>query len=194
MHEQAKGGKFRVLVTTANGQQLLEHVDQSNVYWARNCSDFPWTVEGVGLLHIRASGRAVPLHVAWGRDNSGRELFRDNSAAALGCACVDAGARQRPLWTIFCRSLRCLLVGSWPIGWRSLCLGFRSSSRTRDGLPQAPAVAVVRLVHGHVCGAVGQCTALSKEASDEKPTPSRRKLRVFVRTGIHTLHVSRRST
>ena len=61
------------------------------------------------------------------------------------------------------------------IGWRSLCLGFRLSPRTRDGLPQAPAVAVVRVVHD-------SATALSKDASDEhlwklNLTPSRRKLR-----------------
>ena len=60
--------ELRVLVTAANGPQLLEHVDQPNVYWARNCSDFPWTVEDVPLLHIGAAGRALPHHVAWERD------------------------------------------------------------------------------------------------------------------------------
>ena len=75
MREQATWREFRVLVTAANGLQLLEHVDQPNVCWARNCSDFPWTVEDVPLLHIRASGRAVPLHVAWGRDTWAASYF-----------------------------------------------------------------------------------------------------------------------
>ena len=123
--------KFRVLVTTANGLQLLEHVDQPNVYWARNCSDFPWTVEDVPLLHIRAAGRAVPLHVAWGRDTANVDSFLLELEVPSG--------------------------GVVAIGWRSLCVGFRSSSRTRDGLRQAPTVAVVRLVHDHVYGAVRQC-------------------------------------
>ena len=64
-----------LLVTTANVPQLLEHVDQPNVYWARSCSDFPWTVEDVPVLHIGAAGRAVPLHVAWERDTGAVSSF-----------------------------------------------------------------------------------------------------------------------
>ena len=112
----------------------------------------------------------------------------------------------------FLQELEVSSGGMVAIGWRSLCSGFRLSPRTRDGLPQAPAVAVVRLAHD-------SATALSKEASNENlwklnPTPSRRKLRharpsrtrhhcnrrprggrlrVFVRTGSHTSFV-RRST
>ena len=58
---------------------------------------------------------------------------------------------------IFFWTTRCLLLGSWPLAQRSLCLGFRSGSRTRDGFPQASAVAIVRLEHGHVFGAVRPC-------------------------------------
>ena len=90
---------LRVLVTTANGPQLLEHVDQPNVYWARNCGDFPWTVEDVPLLHIGAAGRAVPLHVAWERDIGVVSSFAAIPQQLLECAGVEAGARQRSLWT-----------------------------------------------------------------------------------------------
>ena len=64
-----------MLVTTADGPQLLEHVDQPNVYWARNCSDFSWTVEDAPLLHIGAAGRAVPVLVAWERDTGAVSSF-----------------------------------------------------------------------------------------------------------------------
>ena len=67
--------ELRVLVTTANGPQLLEHVDHPNVYWARNCSDLPCTVEDVPLLHTGAAGRAVPLHVAWEHDTGAVSSF-----------------------------------------------------------------------------------------------------------------------
>ena len=153
--------------------------------WARNSSDFPWTVEDVPT---------VPLHVAWGRDT-----WAVSSFAAI----------PQQLWRVrvwrqvhagghcgrfSCWNLRCFTGGVVATGWRSLCLGFRSSSRTRDGLPQGPAVAVVPMS----VEPFDSATALSKEASDEnlwklKPTPSRRKLRVFVRTGSHTSCV-RRST
>ena len=67
--------ELRVLVTTANRPQLLEHVDRPNVCCARNCSDIFWTVEDVPLLHIGAASRAVPLHVAWERDTGVARSF-----------------------------------------------------------------------------------------------------------------------
>ena len=91
--------ELRVLVTTAKGPQLLEHVDQPNVYWARNCSDFPWTVEDVPLLHIGAAGRAVPLHVAWEHDTGAVSSFAAIPQQLWGCVGEEAGARRRPLWT-----------------------------------------------------------------------------------------------
>ena len=143
--------ELRELVTTANGRNLQEHVDQPNVYWARNCSDTPWTVEDVPLLHIGAAGKAVPLQVASERDIGVASSFAAIPQQTLVCASVGA------IVDVFFRNTRCFLVGSWPVAQCSLCLGFRSGSRTRDGFPQASAVAVVRLVHGHVFGPVRQC-------------------------------------
>ena len=85
-----------------------------------------------------------------------------------------------------------LEVGSWPLAGVLFALFFGRAHKL--GLPQAPAVAVVRLVHDMSVEPFDSATALSKEACDEnlwklKPTPSRRKLRVFVRTGSHTSFV-----
>ena len=70
--------ELRVLVTSANGPKVLEHVHQLHVYKARNCRDIPWTAKDVPLLHIGAAGRAVALH-AWERDTGDVGSF----AAAL---------------------------------------------------------------------------------------------------------------
>ena len=91
--------ELRVLVTSANGPKVLEHVHQPHVYKARNCRDIPWTAKDVPLLHIGAAGKAVPLHAAWERDTGDVGSF----AAALGCQAE-------------------LLVGSWPSAQHSLCL------------------------------------------------------------------------
>ena len=132
--------ELRVLVTTANGPQLLEHVDQPNVYWARNCSDFIWTAEDVPLLHIGAAGKAVPLQVAWKRDIGAASSFAAIPQQLLG---VRVGG--------FLLDLEVPSVGVVAIGATFSLLGFSV------GLPRASAVAIVRLVHGHVFGAVRPC-------------------------------------
>ena len=119
--------ELRVLVTTANGPQLLEHVDWPNVYWARNCSDFPWTVEDVALLCIGAAGRAVPLHVAWERD-TGASSFAA-IPQQLWSVRVWRQVHARGLCGHFLLEHEVPSVGVVVIGWRSLCLGFRWSSR-----------------------------------------------------------------
>ena len=146
--------ELRVLVTTALRPKLLEHVDQPNTYQARN--DSPWTVGNVPLLHIGAAGKAVPIHVAWERDTGTVSSFAASPQLwdVRVWKQVHAGGHVAD---IFSWSMRSLLVGSWPLARLSLRLGFRSSSRTRDGLPPATAVAIVRRVHDHVCGAARQC-------------------------------------
>ena len=99
MVRRATWRELWVLVTSANGPKVLEHVHQPNVYNARNCRDITWTAKDVPLLHIGAAGRAVPLH-AWERDTGDVVSF----AAALGCQAE-------------------LLVGWWPSAQHSLCSG-----------------------------------------------------------------------
>ena len=186
MVRRATWRELRVLVTTANVPQLLEHVNQPTVCWARNCSGLDRG--GRPAAAHRSCWQGCATSRCLGTRHSGRELFRSNSTAASGCAGVEAGAASVDTFLL---ELEMPSGGVVATGWRFLCLGFRSSSRTRDGLPQAPAVAIVRLVYD-------SATALSKEASDENlwklnPTPSRHKLRVSVRTGSHTSCV-RRST
>ena len=85
--------ELRVLATTTNGPNFLEHVDQPKECWARNCSDTPWTVEDVPLLHIGAAGRAAPLQVAWERDIGAASSF-----AAIPLQLWGVRVRM-PLWT-----------------------------------------------------------------------------------------------
>ena len=90
--------------------------------------------------------------------HSGRELFRSNSQQLWSVQVWRQG--HATAVDTFLQELEVPSGGVVAIGWRCLCLGFRLSPRTRDGLPQAPAVAVVRVVHD-------SATALSKNASDE---------------------------
>ena len=91
-------------------------------------------------------------------------------------------------------------VGVLVIGWRSLCLGFQSTSRHLVPCCFELAMDFPRQQHSQLFGMYmtmsvepfHSATTLSKEASDEnlwKPTPSRRKLRNFVRTGSHVFVV-----
>ena len=149
--------ELRVLVTTANGPQLLEHVDQPNVYWARNCS---------GTRH-------------WGR-----ELFRSNFTATLGCSgwTFSSGPRGAFCWG---RGHWRNVLFAWVFGRaHELAMDFHKHQQSQlFGLYMAMSLEPF-----------DRATDLSKEASDGnlwklRPTPSRRKLRVFVRTGSHTSFV-----
>ena len=91
---------------------------------------------------------------------------------------------------IFCGSMRCRLVGSWPLaGVLFACVFGRAHELAMDFHKHQQS----QLFGLHMTTSVepfDSATALSKEASDEnlrklQPTPSRRKLRVFVRTGTH---------
>ena len=96
LHEHAQGGAKGNLARVAGAgyygkwTNLQEHVDQPNVYWARNCSDTPWTVGDVPLLHIGAAGKAVPLQVASERDIGAASSFAAIPQHTLGCASVGA--------------------------------------------------------------------------------------------------------
>ena len=181
--------ELRVLVTTANVPQLLEHVNQPTVCWARNCSGLDRG--GRPAAAHRSCWQGCATSRCLGTRHWGRELFRSNSTAALVCAGVEAGARWRPVWTHFCWNLRCFLVGSWPLAGVLFAWVFSRDHELAMDFHKHQQSQYVRLAYD-------SATALSKEASDENlwklnPTPSRHKLRVFARTGSHTSCV-RRST
>ena len=105
MVRRATSRGLRVLVTASNRQP--------NENWARNCSDFPWTVEDVPLLHIGAAGRAVPFHVALERDTGAVSSFAAIPQQLWGVRVWKCTLEA--IVDIFCWSMRCFLVRSWPL-------------------------------------------------------------------------------
>ena len=160
MVRRATWRELRVLITTANGPQLLEHVDQPNVYCARICGDFPRIVEDVPLLHIGAAGKAVPLQVAWERDIGAASSFAAIPQQLWGVRV------WMPLWTFSSepRGAFCWGRGHWRsvlFAWvfgrdHELAMDFRRHQQSQlFGLYMAMSL-----------GPFDRATDLSKEASD----------------------------